>query len=354
MQLSKSRIVFVLTCLSFSQSILADHEPEKDETKEGGDASQSRDKWSGARPDGHAPIGVMGDHTHSTGEWMLSYRYMYMAMEGNRGLGGSKSLQSVLNDFPVAPIRMDMSMHMLGVMHAPSDRLTLMFMAPYIHQEMDHRTRMGTNFTTRTDGFGDFRLGGLISVAEWAKQRIHLNAGLSLPTGSIEETGRTPMGEVKLPYPMQLGSGTFDLLPGVTYLGQAGDDWSWGAQALGTVRLGKNSSNYSLGDRAQFTVWGARNWADWISTSLRIDSHFWGNIDGRDPDFNPAMVPTADPNRRGGERVDIGFGVNLYGRKNWYKGQRIALEFAIPMYQALDGPQLETDWTLTAGWQYAW
>ena len=31
----------------------------------------------------HAPVGVMGDHHHKVGEWMLSYRYMAMEMEGN-------------------------------------------------------------------------------------------------------------------------------------------------------------------------------------------------------------------------------------------------------------------------------
>src|SRR6056297_729110 len=36
------------------------------------------------RADGHAPIGVMGDHRHKTGEVMLSYRYMFMDMRGNR------------------------------------------------------------------------------------------------------------------------------------------------------------------------------------------------------------------------------------------------------------------------------
>ena len=35
-------------------------------------------RWSAGRPDGHAPIPVMGDHMHGKGEWMFSYRYMYM------------------------------------------------------------------------------------------------------------------------------------------------------------------------------------------------------------------------------------------------------------------------------------
>ncbi len=310
--------------------------------------------WSAGRPDGHAPIGVMGEHTHSAGEWMLSYRYMFMRMDGNRSRGGKQSTSDVLADFPVSPTMMYMEMHMFGVMHAPTDDLTLVLMAPYIRQEMDHRTRTGVEFTTRTDGFGDFKLGSLFVLHRWARQQLHLNAGVSLPTGSIEEKDDTPAAaRAKLPYPMQLGSGTFDLLPGLTYLGQS-DDWSWGAQVLGTVRLGRNSSGYSLGDRAQLTVWGARKWTRWLSTSLRLDGQAWGNIDGRDKDFNPAMVPTADPNRRGGERIDVLVGVNLYGRESWYRGQRIAIEFGLPIYQALDGPQLETDWLLTGGWQYAW
>jgi len=42
------------------------------------------DGLSPVRADSHAPIGVMGEHMHKKGEWMLSYRYMYMDMEGNR------------------------------------------------------------------------------------------------------------------------------------------------------------------------------------------------------------------------------------------------------------------------------
>jgi len=30
-----------------------------------------------------APIGVMGDHLHPQGDWMVSYRYMHMDMEGS-------------------------------------------------------------------------------------------------------------------------------------------------------------------------------------------------------------------------------------------------------------------------------
>ncbi len=310
--------------------------------------------WSSHRPDGHAPMGVMGDHTHHAGEWMVSYRYMRMEMDGNRSGDDRISAADVYAEgFMVAPLSMTMEMHMLGVMYAPTDDLTLMAMIPYLKLSMDHRTMGGAHFTTTSEGLGDVALGGMYVLQRWKRQQLHLNLGLSFPTGSIDERDDTPAGsDIKLPYPMQLGSGTFDLLPGLTYLGQA-DRWSWGAQASGTVRMGRNSEGYTLGNRVSLTVWGAREWTDWLSTSFRLHGQWWGDIDGRDDDLSPMMVPTADPDRRGGQRLDALFGVNLYGRSGWLKGHRIGVEFGLPVYQRLDGPQLETDWLLTIGWQYA-
>ena len=77
------------------------------------------------------------------------------------------------------------------------------------------------------------------------------------------------------------------------------------------------------------------------------------NISGADPALNPAIVPTADPNRRGGDRLDLLFGFNLYASGETLTGHRLALEGGFPIYESLDGPQLETDWLITVGWQYA-
>ena len=63
------------------------------------------------------------------------------------------------------------------------------------------------------------------------------------------------------------------------------------------------------------------------------------------------MIPTADPNRRGGTQLNLGFGVNLYAPEGNLKGSRLAMEFELPIYRSLDGPQLETDWQLTLGLQ---
>ena len=62
------------------------------------------------------------------------------------------------------------------------------------------------------------------------------------------------------------------------------------------------------------------------------------------------MVPTADPNLRGGTRVDVLVGVNFVPPA--LNSLRLAVEAGVPVYQKLDGPQLETDLVFTLGAQY--
>ena len=313
--------------------------------------SAGAQSWSASRADSHAPLGVMGDHAHEAGEWMFSFRYMRMTMDGNRDGVDRLDADEVLTRFPVTPLRMPMNMFMPAVMYAPSDRVTLMGMVSGLGLSMDHRTRTGVHFTTETVGIGDVKLSALVGVAESGRQRWYLNLGVSLPTGQIDERGDTPVSEdVQLPYPMQLGSGTWDLMPGVTWLGQ-GDRWSWGAQAIGTVRIGTNERGYALGNRIAATTWGSWLLSDNASAALRLGMDSWGNIDGADSVLNPAMAPTANPVLRAGIRLNAGVGLNLYGRGDIVGGHRLALEFLVPVYQHLDGPQVETDWTVMFGWQ---
>ena len=323
--------------------------------------------WTSHRADGHAPLGVMGDHTHSAGEIMVSYRYMLMDMSGS--VDGTASLTDAeivdpagAYQFMVTPTAMPMQMHMLGMMWAPTNSLTLMGMVPYLSNSMDHVTRMSVMadpeavaFTTGSSGIGDVKLSALYVLARPGRQRVHAHVGVSLPTGSIEAMDVTPasMGnEVQLPYPMQLGSGTVDLLPGLTYLGQT-DQWSWGAQASGTIRLGENDRAYRLGHVGGGTVWGARQLSENFSVSVRSAVKSWGDVEGADAALNPMMVPTADPTLRNGTRVDVGLGVNFAVFHGTLDGFRIAAEIERPVYQSLDGPQLETDLMLTVGAQWA-
>ena len=327
----------------------------------------------------HAPIGVMADHRHKKGEAMISYRYMYMDMGGSRdgtdSISPEETVTSVANPFAnppmmpptlrVVPTRMPMQMHMVGGMYGLTDKVTLMAMGMYQTQEMDHitfqgpagTTRLG-KFTTETSGIGDTTIGAIIGLDDGSYEHRQINFGvaISLPTRSIEETDQilTPMGTTpspRLPYPMQLGSGTFDLKPSLTARSRTGK-WSYGGQTSAIVRLGENDEGYTLGDEFEVTGWLAFEPAPWIAISGRLKAQSSGSIDGNDPLIR-APVQTADPDNHGGETVEALIGVNLAGQSGWQKGHRLAAEIGFPVHRDLNGPQLETDLTFTLGWQKA-
>ena len=315
-----------------------------------------------SRADSHAPIGVMGDHTHNEGELMLSYRYMTMSMTDNISASKKISDDEILADFMVAPKSMTMQMHMLGAMYAPSNTVTLGFMLPYIENDMKlvmDMPMMGSgmgmpmtmrqNFETQSKGIGDLKAVALYSVFASDSTRVHLNMGLSLPTGSIDEKDATPMSmgkDIILPYPMQLGSGTYDLLPGITYNGTQAS-YSYGAQLNAVLRTFSNERDYRLGNRYQAQAWMAVPVNHFMSLSVRGDYEQWGNVVGSDSDLNPMMVPTARKNLRAGKQFATAVGMNFL----LPAGNRLAVEYKVPVYLDLDGPQLAADPMLTLGWQ---
>lgn len=300
---------------------------------------------------------------------MISYRFMTMQMEGN--LVGTDEISSdeiattIDNRFAppptlrVVPEEMSMNMHMIGAMYAISDKLTLMGMTMIISNEMDHTTyqgMMGTNvlgeFTTKSSGLGDTKLTALYKLSG----KTHFNLGVSIPTGSIEEEGQVlaPTGmepTLRFPYPMQLGSGTWDLLPAFTYVSRS-EKLGWGSQLNAVFRLGENEFDYSLGNKLGLTAWGSYLFANWLSGSLRLDFTNTGKIDGMDSNI-AAPVQTANPDFQGGTRLDGLVGLNVTGQSGFVRNQRLAVEFGLPLFQDLNGPQLKTTSVLTLGYQYA-
>lgn len=329
----------------------------------------------------HAPIGVMADHRHEKGEWMVSYRYMRMEMAGNRDGTDTLSPDEIVTTVPnrffgapmqpptlrVVPLEMDMQMHMIGGMYGLTDTITLMVMGMYLTSEMDHLTYqggMGTTvlggFTTETKGWGDTTVGAIIGLPAFEGEGREVNAyvALSLPTGSIEETDQilTPMGMTpspRLPYPMQLGSGTYDAKIGLTVRQRfGGGKWVAGGQGMATIRIGENDAGYALGDRFEATAWLAYEPKPWVAFSGRVKAVSQGQIDGIDPAII-APVQTADPDNSGGEWAEALFGVNFLVENGPLAGNRFAIEYGVPLYRDLNGPQMETDSTLTLGWQKA-
>ena len=322
----------------------------------------------------HAPIGVMADHMHKKGEWMLSYRWMHMDAGGLRhnatrvseldGLTGAYDGPGGSDGYRILPEAMNGDMHMFGGMYAPTDRVTLMVMGSYVSKQMRLQTYAGMmgaapldTFQTEADGFGDSSISALVKLLNDGGHHAHTTVGISLPTGSIRKEDQVlmPDGSVhdrQLPYGMQLGSGTEDLLLGLTYYGLATSGWNWGAQYRSVIRLGKNSQDYALGDIHAVTGWVSYGWEPWISTSLRIEGKAQKRIAGRSA-FISGSVPTADPDNYGGDQL-IGYtGLNLAGQSGVLRGHRLAVELGIPLVRDLNGLQLQQRYSLNVGYQYS-
>lgn len=335
------------------------------------------------RADDHAPIGVMADHAHKKGQVMLSVRHMHMAMSGNQIGTDSISADAIVTTIPnrffgapgqpptlrIAPTAMRTDMTIVGAMFAPTDWVTLVAMGSYVQKEMDHTTYsggMGTNvrgaFRTSPEGFGDLIVGGIFPLLGHAArmtddaQELNVRAAVSVPVGSTNKTAEilTPMGGspiVRVPYAMQIDSGTWDLKPSMTYKGWAGE-LGYGAQYAGTIRTGRNDQGYRYGDVHEATAWMSYRPAQWISLSGRVKAKTIGNVRGIDP-MIVGPVQTTNPDFQGGDRIDLITGINTVVTHGALAGHRFGIEIGMPVYQDLNGPQMSGDWMLTVGWQKA-
>ncbi|MEM9381350.1 MAG: transporter [Planctomycetota bacterium] len=308
-----------------------------------------------ARPDRVAPYGVLQDRVLRRGRWAVDYRFLRVHSRGMRAgverIPDGEVVSPGGFGFATTPTEGIRNEHRIQGLFGWTDRVTLAAIVPIVDLEMDLLTSSGGSFETKNTGVGDIGLAALASLHDSATSRVHVHLGFTAPTGSIDERGGPPTSggtSDLLPYTMQLGSGTWDLRPGLTATGY-GDRWSWGGQVLGTVRLGRNGRGYSLGDRLDATGWAAYRATQRVSLSGRVAIGRVTNVDGADRDLDPISSPQADPTLQAGTRVDGLLGLNAL----LSRGSRLGLEVGWPIAQRLSGPQLQTNVLWTIGLQLA-
>jgi hypothetical protein len=318
----------------------------------------------------YTPIGIMTDHLHPKGDWAFSYSMMQMSMKGN--LSGTQNLnaEALLANYLMAPSRMTMQMHMLMGMYGLSHKLTLMGMLNYTRNDMSMdmvpMDRMMMNMpgmnmsmnmpsTCRSSGLGDTKLWALYQLFRSGKQRIVVATGLSIPTGSTAVTGTTLLGEnTRLPYMMQLGTGTWDLLPAVTYTGSH-NRLFWGANLEGSLPLGTNSRGYAWGPQVKSSAWLSYKCLSWAAASIRAEGTVSGRINGYDQEIAVLSSNDAstDASHTGGQRVQLYLGLHIKPLETILPGAIVQVEFGLPVYQNLNGPQMRLQNTVQAACMYA-
>ena len=101
-----------------------------------------------------------------------------------------------------------------------------------------------------------------------------------------------------------------------------------------------------MGDKLELTAWYVRRFGKYVHLAGRLGYLDWGKIDGQDPKIMPMMSPSGDPDATGGRRLDA-----LLGLTGVFGMHRLGLEVGAPVYQDLNGPQMETKMIYSVGYQ---
>jgi hypothetical protein len=208
-------------------------------------------------------------------------------------------------------------------------------------------TPLGSNYPG-TASLVDTVLSGIYRVYQDDVHRVHVGLGFSFPTGSNRATFTDfllPNGtrrNIRGFYAMQLGTGTFDILPGAAYAGYLGP-WSWGVSYRGRLPLGRNPQGYFWGDLHELNGWAGYTWTAGLTTTFRVNGSTQGPIRGFDPKINGPAVP-ATPFFYGGQRVEVFGGASISGKFIGYENALILVEAGLPVYQNLNGPQIMKNW----------
>jgi len=101
-----------------------------------------------------------------------------------------------------------------------------------------------------------------------------------------------------------------------------------------------------------------------LTISTGLNGAAWETIQGADPDLDPMMEQTTDPNLQSGKRLDASCGLTFCpmqcchgasccsAAQKFLNGQQLFVEGRVPIIQSLDGPQLQNSWSINIGWQW--
>lgn len=246
------------------------------------------------------------------------------------------------------PRALDRTTHRVDLAWAPHPRTTLVLQVPFVVRDLETiEGASGDRRRDQTEGVGDIALALVVPFIRKGRESSHVHIAFDAPSGDYREedgSGR------RLPYDLQLGNGTVDFEWGWTYRGER-DGFSWGGQAVGRHPLAENGLGYREGSRFEASLWGGVQLFDGLSASLRVQWQKQNNLRSRDRGLEPIVSPAENGKARGGTRFFVGPGLAF--ALPGIEGQRLAIEASIPVHQDVDGPQLEQDWTLTTGWQWA-
>ncbi|MFT4713132.1 MAG: hypothetical protein ACJAVI_001151 [Candidatus Azotimanducaceae bacterium] len=299
-----------------------------------------------------------------TNRWRISYQFNKQTLggyrDGTREIADTEVLwlgpgnPRTNENFPVLPTNIKQQVQIFRASYQYDNTTQLSVTVPWIRQSTDHISIVpGYNtFLITSKGLGDIKLDASQSFYTKHAGRVLVTAGISLPTGSIDEEGDTPRaaGDQQLPYTMQLGSGTWDFSTGLTYSSK-NNKWNSGVNAV--IRSSKNDRDYRLGNHYSASTTFRFDALGIVAPYVGMEGRYLSKITGQDdaitvPTAFPYPASITNPNLYGGTSVNIltGAEVNL-GINTW------RLDLGYPVYQRLNGPQPQYKWKFSLNYSLA-
>lgn len=298
--------------------------------------------------------------------WHISYTYAQSQFDEFYQGTNSQTYEDVLwrpgevrtkDNYPVVPTEISQEVQALRIGYDLDQDITLRVTMPFVKQSSDHISIVPgyDAFNISSSGIGDVVVLADVALARTVNSVWRVGAGLSLPTGSIDEQGDTPRapGDQQLPYTMQIGSGTFDM-PVLASYEKFENGFRWGVNAGAIYRLDKNDRDYRLGHKITAGGWLKFTALGLIEPGVRLSYRWQGQISGEDAELsvpNPAFpypAPVTDPSDFGGQQVDLAIFARMsLGSDGWF----VQAEYSEPVYLDLNGPQTSENFhaSLTLG-----
>ncbi len=273
------------------------------------------------RPDGHAPIGIMGDHVHDQGEFMLSFRLMMMREKIKvEKVGDNKEFITVDKD-----VNIDMWMGMLGLMYGLTDRWTAMTMVPYLLydiSDVDH-------------ALGDISLSVLYAPLKEDFYRMVLSLEVFFPTAGLDYISGVMEEEWEgkgIQYIVMIPWSAYAFLPKLSTL------FYWDQLSLG----------FQIGFKYSFDFVGEGSLRR-FENKLEPTAHIWGTC-SLSKNFSVSLRGVYQGDNKHKHSVLTYLGLNYIGT-DFLEGHRLAFEVGLPVYRS---SSVKTQsYMFQLGWQKA-
>lgn len=267
-------------------------------------------------------------------KWSASFSQYRYELEGTN--------TATTNIYKFGEGQVDLSLFTLTYQASP--KWTLLTFLPYIKNTVEtiyEPVPGGFNLklTDVVDGVGDVRFMAM-NLFHFSGKNIALyDVGFTLPTGLTDRKFPSVTTGQGASYNMQPGTGTVDLIGGVTYSHLTTSKWTQNARAQYTARTGATAKGYSLGNEVQANASTKYQVHKYLNTGLQFNYKNRAAVDGKDTRyerFNNWQSPAARGDGHQYYRdaqIDMNLSVISKAEYKTKTGQTFALEAGVPLWQ---------------------